>query len=752
MLNQSTLKIGLIGLAVSLSLSGCALLPTKRVNNPPIKPTPYQANKSEPKTVQESLAAQTKIVKFNNYDELKDFLEKNEPASGLNYGGGFGMGMRRELAIDATIGVAPQMMEEKSAITAPSSIDVGASTDYSKTNIQVEGVDEADIIKTDGKYIYAVVKNDLFIVDAKPADKANIVAKIAFKARPQEIYIDKDSLIVYGQEEQNYDIMPYERFRRYSPYTFFKVFDLSDRKNPTQVRDLSFEGSFNNSRMIGDYVYFVTNNYNYTYLADQPILPKILDGGVELANNCAGGVKCFMPDVYYFDIPYNSYNFTSVNAINVKNNTEQVKGDVYILDANQNMYVSENNIYITYTKYISEYQLTMEVTREILYPRLSEKDKSRIDAIEKTENFILSKDEKFSKISMILERFIQSLTDVEQTNLQNDLVKAVKQKYTDLSKELEKTVIHKIGINKGELEYKTFGEVTGAVLNQFSMDEKDGYFRIATTKNRTWSSFEENNQKSYNNLYVLDSNLKIVGKVENLAEGEQIYSVRFMQDRAYMVTFVQTDPLFVIDLKNPADPKVIGKLKIPGFSSYLHPYDNNLLIGIGKDAEANEWGGATTKGLKLALFDVSDPNNLKEVDSYVLGGQGSDSIALNDHKAFLFSKEKNLLAIPVSLTEQTGKDTWGRLNFVGTTVFTITEKGFELKGKIDHSDGGRPSQGDFWMGYDYYDNTVRRNLYIDNILYSFSNNYLKMNKLEDMKEVNNLSLIKKGGGDFEVVN
>lgn len=388
--------------------------------------------------------------------------------------------------------------------------------------------------------------------------------------------------------------------------------------------------------MIGDYVYFVTNYYNYYYVQNEPIIPRILEDGEVLAQECEGSTRCFAPEVYYFDLPYDSYNLTSVTAINIKNNQEDINGEVYMLTSAQNMYVSKNNLYITYTKHISEYELIMEVTKEIVYSSLSDKNKSRIEEIEAVSNYILSKSEKMSKISRILERYIMSLSEEEQEDLQEELEIKLKEKYKSLAQELEKTVIHKIAVNKGDLEYQTHGEVPGYALNQFSMDEQAGYFRIATTKNRTWSEYieDEEEKESYSNLYVLDKDMKIVGSVERLALGERIYSVRFMQDRAYLVTFKQTDPLFVIDLKNPVNPRVLGELKIPGFSNYLHPYDNDYLIGIGKDTKETEWGGVRTLGLKLSLFDVSDVSDPKEVDTYVMGDAGSDSIALNDHKAF----------------------------------------------------------------------------------------------------------------------
>jgi uncharacterized secreted protein with C-terminal beta-propeller domain len=288
------------------------------------------------------------------------------------------------------------------------------------------------------------------------------------------------------------------------------------------------------------------------------------------------------------------------------------------------------------------------------------------------------------------------------------------------------------------------------------MDEDGGYFRIATTKSQTWSQFSDKaEQESYSNLYVLDENLKTVGSLEKLAAGERIYSVRFMQGRAYLVTFEQTDPLFVIDLKDPNNPKVLGQLKIPGFSNYLHPYDETTLIGIGKETGESEFGGVITKGIKLSLFDVSDVANPKEINKYEMGGRGSDSIALSDHKAFLFSREKNLLVIPVTIMESSNPNDYGKFSFSGATVFKVDKTGFELKGRIDHSDGGKAGAREDWYGYDYYDNTVKRSLYINDILYTFSSKYLKANKIADLEVVKNLPLNKEqgdGGDDFEIVN
>jgi len=764
MKTQRFFKIISFCLLLSLSLSACSLRLGETTLNNPIVPHPDweldNGNESNDiLSVKDQLVAQSKIKKFDNEEELAEFLENNNTSS---YGGDIGLRNAEMMEKSFTVGEAMPMADMATSKGLVNSIESnGGSDDFSKTNVQIEGVDEADIIKTDGKYIYAISKNSLFIIDALPADKTEILAKIEFESRPNDLYINGDSLVVFGRDNEIYNNSDYKRFRRRSEFTFFKVFDIKDPKNPKQVRDLDMEGTYTNSRLIGDYVYFVTTSYNYRHIENEPILPRIIEDNEVVTTTCAKGAKCFNPDIYYFDIPYDSYNFTSITAINVVDNTRDVTGDVYLMSRSQNMFVSTDNIYLTYTKYISEHQLEMEVIREIVYPKLSEKDRDRVAKIESVDNFILNRDEKIRKIAGIIERFGESLGDDEQEKIEEELDEKMKQKYVDISKELEKTVIHKIAINKGNLNYKTTGEVTGHVLNQFSMDEHDGYFRIATTKNRTWSRYDSKDRESYSNLYILDENLKQVGAVEKLAKGERIFSVRFMQGRAYMVTFKQTDPLFVIDLSNPRKPTVLGELKIPGFSNYLHPYDENTLIGIGQDTSENEWGGVRTKGVKLSLFDVGDVGNPKEIDTYVMGDAGSNSMALNDHKAFLFSLDKNLLVLPVSIQESISSDgardkfMRSRTTFRGAAVFEVTKDGFELAGRIDHSNDDYGEKRDYWEGYSYYDSTVKRSLYIDNVLYTFSNKYLMMNNLNDLALVKKLELKKEKGDDqddFSIVN
>jgi uncharacterized secreted protein with C-terminal beta-propeller domain len=260
--------------------------------------------------------------------------------------------------------------------------------------------------------------------------------------------------------------------------------------------------------------------------------------------------------------------------------------------------------------------------------------------------------------------------------------------------------------------------VPGSALNQFSMDEYNDNFRIATT---TWL-----NGTSQNNLYVLDMNLSLVGSLENVAPGETIDSVRFIGNRCYFATsVVQRDPFFVIDVENPSSPEILGYLKIPGFTRYLHPYDEDHIIGVGKDGNA----------VKVSLFDVSNVSKPIELDMYAIS-DWSDTPVLTDHRAFLFGKSKDLLAFPVEVSS--GSMIWSEYwEWQGVYVFNITlTDGLVLRGNVTHQE----LAGQDWItSYMESGKLATRALYIENVLYTISEQKIKMTSLEDLVLLNEIA-------------
>ena len=578
---------------------------------------------------------------------------------------------------------------DSAAPSAETSGEAGGTPDFSTTNIQVEGVDEADIIKTDGNYIYAVTGSKLVIVKAFPAHEAKILSTLEFDGTVYELFINKDRLTVFTVEDSYEYIIPegvevvegadLSIFpRTYETLTHVKVFDVADRADPKLVKDEKLDGNYFNSRMIGDYVYVLSTNWIYSYYGAEE------DIDVPGYTKCIGSVnsKCGgdFPDIYYIDVPGYSYMFTTVAAVNTQTD-EELSKKVYLMPSTDDMFVSQNNIYITYVKYDEEY-VTEKVGPDVL--------------------------------GLIV----------------------------PTTRTVEKTAIHRIAINGKDITLEASGEVLGTHLNQFSMDEYNGYFRIATTTGNLWD------KTSANHLFVLDKDLNTVGKLENLAPGESIYSARFMGNRVYLVTFKKVDPLFVIDLKDPTNPQVLGKLKIPGFSDYLHPYDENHIIGIGKETvEAEEGDFAWYQGVKLALFDVTDPSKPKEISKVEIGDRGTDSYALTDHRAFLFDKEKKLLVIPILLAEIDKSQypegvqgsTYGDYTFQGAYVYSLDlENGFQFNGGVTHVENKEDllkSGYYYWSPYD-----VKRSLYIGDVLYTLSDKSILANDLRDLSTIKRVDL------------
>jgi inhibitor of cysteine peptidase len=296
------------------------------------------------------------------------------------------------------------------------------------------------------------------------------------------------------------------------------------------------------------------------------------------------------------------------------------------------------------------------------------------------------------------------------------------------------TTIYRIQLQANNMTVEAVGKIPGYEHNQYSMDEYGDYFRIQT---QTWST-----GVTATNVYVLDMNLTIVGTLENIAPGENFHSARFMGDRCYLVTFQKTDPLFVIDLSNATNPQVLGNLTIPGYSDYLHPYDETHLIGVGKNTVEDQSGYfAWYQGIKISLFDVTNVTNPIQDASYVIGDRGSDTPVLSDPKAFLFDRSKSLLVIPVLVanvdeSKYTGyvpPYAYGDPVWQGAYVFDISLfHNLIVEGQITHIPNGTSiTDQAYW---------IKRSLYIEDVLYTISDRMVKMNSLEDMSEIGQIPL------------
>src|SRR5256712_2115137 len=296
----------------------------------------------------------------------------------------------------------------------------------------------------------------------------------------------------------------------------------------------------------------------------------------------------------------------------------------------------------------------------------------------------------------------------------------------------DETAIHRISTTDSTINYEASGIVPGHVLNQFSMDEYNGHFRVVTSNN-SWNN-------GMTNLYILDLSMKIIGRLDGISPGETFHAARFMGDKAYLVTFKRMDPLFVIDLKDPANPTMLGQLNVTGVSDYLQPFDSSHLIGIGKSAEDVAWENAARFfGLKISLFDVTDPHRPTDLSDFTIGERGTNSPALTDAKAVLFERSLNLLVIPMEVWGQgpsNGYYPYTQAVSQGAYVFQVSsEHGIVFRGSISHFPSQVPVDR---IVTAYY---VTRSLYIGNVLYTISAAMVKMNSLTDLSPLGSVNLV-----------
>ncbi len=526
----------------------------------------------------------TEVVRYQSYDKIYNKFDKlHKEFKNSNYQDMFGnvfnefssaqntntnnMGSREEIAVDDSLLGGDTAMPDS---TNGSSV---ANKQHGTTNTQEKGVDEGDIIKTDGKYLYIVNtgKNaPVSIVDCT-GKEMKLASTISFdeKEEIRELYVQGERLVAIGnlynktpKAKAYNNAGDYVYGGYYSFDTFVKVYDISDRTKPERVTEYSQQGNYDNSRMIGSKLYTVSTYYVNVRDKDyrDNCIPETEINGV--CEKIDAGCISIIEDS-------NSTTYAVITTLDVENGDEP--SCEAVLGNCEELYASVNGMFLSDREY----------------------------------------DEKSQEITKIY-RF----------------------EYTDT------------GVN-----YKCMGKADGYINNQFSMSYDGEYFRIATTLNKNEVSGEwaddmvisSSASDRVNNLYILNNNMQIVGKVEDLAKGETIKSVRFVNDMAYVVTFRQTDPLFVIDLSNPEKPTVKGELKIPGFSEYLHPIVDGLLVGVGQDG--TETG--TNGDCKVSLFDVSNPYEPKETVALSVGNGKAYSYSevSTNHKLYINLSETEF-AVP----------------------------------------------------------------------------------------------------------
>jgi len=549
-------------------------------------------------------ASELEVEKFSSEDDFKAYLLEAE----LGYSAALSLGGARATAMAE----APGTIELSSPLAADGK-GGGEPERVSETNVQVAGIDEPDIVKTDGKEIYFSPQRGYYWTG--PWLEEIAVPRITGQTKIIRAFPPTD-LALENKIEKSGDLLLSKNILVVFSGDSIFGYDVSNPKSPQEKWKVDFEEKsyLAGARLYQDKVYLITktsiNQYNPC-----PIRPLSI-GGVTLEIKCT--------DVYHprvkipVDITY--------SAMILDPSSGEIENTVSFVGASGSsiVYMSEDFLYLAYYyheglfKFISDF---LQEKCQDLFPAWL------IEEIKKLEDYDISDIAKMTEFEVIFEQYKNSLSRDDELKLENELENRIEDYYQSHKRELEKTGIVKIELEKFEVE--ATGNVPGQPLNQFSLDEYNGYLRIATTIGQMTG-------ESANDVYVLDKNLMTTGQVLDLGLTESIYSVRFIQDKGYIVTFRQIDPFYVLDLSDPENPALKGELKIPGYSSYLHPVTKDKILGIGREESK----------VKVSLFDVVDPEEPSEVAKYTLQEYWSD--ILNTHHAFLLDSEHQIFFLPGS--------------------------------------------------------------------------------------------------------
>ena len=558
-----------------------------------------------------------------------------------------------------------------------------SENDYSTTNIQVENVDEADITKTDGNYVYSISENNVLITNVENPENMKIEASLSNPGYvPEDIILYNGKLVVIST---NYtSSSQYTYYSKYSnDNTMVTTYDISDKTRIKKINEYVVYSRYYTSRCINGQILVICSD----------MLRKENDKIVTYYMENNEKKEIGLNNIKY--LKGEATNYQTIIASTNLNTNESVKLSEYLFNI-ENAYVSENNIYLVNSEY----------------------NNNKTPIFENIKN-------------LLLKGIIGFIRNIEMADYDYN-------KYT---------TIYKFKINDdGSLKYNNKTKEEGSTINQFSLDEYQNNLRVALSGNEG------------SRIVIFDENLKKIGSTEYLSKGERMYTTRFLGNKAYMVTYKNTDPLYAIDLSIPTSPKVLGELKIPGYSTYLHPYDENHLIGIGMETkeklQRDSFGKvkrttAIITGMKMALFDVSDINNPIQISKTVIGDSRTTSAILTNHKALLFSKEKGLLAIPVNKYESDfeinvdNEDNISDMESIytkynktytaeGYFVYNINlTDGFKLKGIIEHEKNTS-------IGYSYGESKLLRGIWINDNLFTVSEDMIKVNKLDDLSLISEL--------------
>lgn len=553
--------------------------------------------------------------------------------------------------------------------------------DYSATNVQVPGVDEPDIVKTDGSRVLVVKGRQLYYVKVNAdGSDGKFLPNITLPFYPRGMLFDSksDSVVLISSQWENVPPLKASKSKKlYYPYQRTRPFIVLQRvliRHPWRLKitDTAYiQGTYVSSRSVGDVGRLVLSYDGSDHIRFYEPGGKLTQQGATKKN-----IDIMKKSRLSDWLP--SYNATGTIC---RSSGCQKYSYNRILTPCPNTFIPKNSFSGFSLLTVATFRLSgpFKLTGSSIIA-----DGNRVYATEKS--------------LYAATREYQNDVDQFDANVGPSF----------------KTSFHKFELRASSAKYIASGEVTGSVLNQFSMHEYEDTFFVATTDGAPWWTARNTSVSKVSSFRVAsDNRLKKVGEVGGLGKGERIYSVRFIGKAAYVVTFRRVDPFYVLDLSNISNLKVTGELKIPGYSAYLHPLGDNRILGVGQDATST---GITT-GVKVSLFDVSDVTKPKELSSWSL--KGGYTYVEWQYKAFLWWGPENLAVLPVSVHFNNEKN-----DFIGSIVLQISEKSIKEKGRIVH-----------WCCSSKWNRNIDRTFVIARKnLWSLSNNALQVNDINSLRK------------------
>jgi uncharacterized secreted protein with C-terminal beta-propeller domain len=482
-------------------------------------------------------------------------------------------------------------------------------------------------------YLYMLVEKELRVINVESSDGPELISKLEFDNQVISLHLKNNNLLVFQENEDK---------------VFLSFFDVSDPFNIIEFKKFEMDGKYFASNFLDDYIYFVVNNYDNVF-------PNVFYQEEEFYFNCQDGLKCLYPDIYYFDTDYsNGFNFLSVVSISLSDDSDDLGLSSYLIPRPENILISSDNIFISYTKYFEEKLLESQILLELIYPRLTKKDQNIIDEIHGVSDKILEVKDKRVKIRQILDSYIGLLSPSERKALWLELESIIEEREPNLKDKSSFSVVCRLALFDGVIEPVAEGIVSGELL---SFEEDREFLGVLVFQNPSSLNYVSDDEGALN-FYILDDNIQVLDELRSLSDSGENYSLALNEDNSLFLALSPDNSLFLIDAENPYNISFLAKWGGMDYDdlSYLYIKDTLFLLGLkGDNLELFHWD------ISDASFDKKGFYAFDDLNVYSLG---SNIFWIEDDKE---------LAVPLSLSDGSSSMAFLKVKESGIELREIVE-------------------------------------------------------------------------------